>query len=374
MKINSLPNKNLQFHAFLLSLIICNFQIGVGIFNFQRPINKLAGHYAWMSVLLAGIVTHLVIWLIIRMLRKYESSDLFGIHYDIFGKGIGMTLNLIYMLYYLAVSAIIIRNYVEVLQTWIFPDISSWLVILLLSILTVYVGNGGIRVIVGLCVIGFIIILITSLLFYYPLKYAIWSHLLPLYTDEPLKVIQGSLQMAFSLAGFEIIMLLYPFVRNKQQAQMHVQLGAGFTNLIYLVLMLISTVYFSSCQLEKSIWPSINMLKIIKYPFLERLEFIVISIWMVIVLTGIAISTWAISRGCKRMWNSNPKAIMIIVMTLIFVISYNIEEHTKINQVNHWINVFNIILSYIYPLILALIAGIVLSIRQRRKSAGGDSK
>ncbi|WP_272491217.1 GerAB/ArcD/ProY family transporter [Paenibacillus apiarius] len=59
-----------------------------------------------------------------------------------------------------------------------------------------------------------------------------------------------------------------------------------FTNVIYLIIMLVSVVYFSERQMLKTIWGSINLLKIIKYPFLERLEFIAIPVWMFVVFAG----------------------------------------------------------------------------------------
>lgn len=374
MKIVYTPKKDLQIHAFLLFFVLCNTQIGVGIFNFQRSIYQAAGHLAWLSVIVAGIFTHLIVWLIVRTLDRYESSDLYGIQYDLFGKGISMILNSAYLLYFLGVFTAIMRNYVEVIQAWIFPDISSWVVLLLLSILTIYAGSGGIRVIIGLCVIGFVLIVLASVLFYSPLKYAVWSQLLPLEVKEPMKILNGAWEMGFSLAGFEIIMLLYPFIRNKKRVLLHAQLGIAFSNIVYLIIMIISIVYFSSCQLERAVWPSINLLKIVKYPYLERLEFIVISLWMLVTLTGLSITMWAITRGCKRMWGGRPQVVMIIVVIVTFMISMNIEEHIQIEKFNNWIDMSTLLFSYLYPILLCFIASIVLAHRKRKHvNDEGDS-
>lgn len=367
MKVLSNPPKNTQIHAYLLFFVICNIQIGVGIFSFERYIFQVSKHDAWISVILAGLITQLVVWLIVRTLSKYESADLYGIHYDLYGKVIGTVFNCIYMLYYLCITVIIMRNYVEVIQAWIFPDIPSWLIIALLLLLTIYAGFGGLRVMIGMCMLGFVVIVFTTLLFHSSLKYAIWSQLLPIMETNIMDIFNGAIRMSFSLAGFEIILLIYPFIINKERTMLHSQLALTFGNLVYLTIMTLSIAYFSSNQMNRSIWPSINMLKIVKYPFLERLEFIVVSVWMLMVLTGILLNTWAVTRGFKRMWNLNQKAMLLIVVALVFGIASTIEGHATIEQINRWVGSGSIVFSLIYPFLLSCIVAIVFKIRGRKR-------
>ncbi|WP_211746079.1 GerAB/ArcD/ProY family transporter [Paenibacillus sp. Marseille-Q4541] len=373
MKITYTPNKNVQFHAYLLVYIICAAQIGIGIFSFQRDIFGAAAHDAWISVIIAGLITHLAIWFIIRMLGNYESTDLYGIHHDLFGKYVGTMMNCIYMLYYLFITATFMRNYVEVIQAWIFPDIPLWLVMALLSGLAIYAAYGGIRVIIGICMLGFFVILPTSVLCYSALEYAVWTQLLPVWETSTWDILRGTMKMGYSLAGFEIILLVYPFILNKNRVMLHSQLGAAFTNIAYLLIMMISIVYFSPSQLQRSIWPSIIMLKIVKYPYLERLEFIVISLWMLVILAGILLFTWVITRGCKRMWNLNPKITLIFVLVVSFIFSVTVEKHFEIEKFNKWADIGSTIFAYLYPILLSCIVAIVFKVRQRKqlKEEGG---
>lgn len=367
MKVLSNPPVNSRIHAYLLFFVICNVQIGVGIFNFERYIFQVSKHDAWISVILAGLLTHIVMWLIVRTLSKYESADLYGINYDLFGKVIGTLFNCIYMLYYLCITIVIMRNYVDVIQAWIFPDLPTWLIVSLLLVLTIYAGFGGIRVIIGMCMLGFVVILFTVFLFHSSLKYAIWTQLLPVMESNVKDIINGSIRMSFSLAGFEIILLLYPYIVNKERIMRYSQLALLFVNTVYLTIIILSIVYFSSNQMIRSIWPSINMLKIVKYPFLERLEFVVISVWMFMVLTGILINTWAITRGFKRMWNLNQKVMLLIVIALAYGISIAIHGHTDIEQINKWVGSGSIVFSILYPLLLSGIVAIVFKFRGRKQ-------
>jgi hypothetical protein len=136
--------------------------------------------------------------------------------------------------------------------------------------------------------------------------------------------------------------------------------------------MIISIVYFSPSQLLRSIWPSINMLKIIKYPYLERLEFIVVSVWMLVALTGLLLNTWAITRGFKRMWNWNQKTMLVIVSIITVALSLSFEAHSQIAQMNKWIGKWNVALSFVYPMLLSCIVAIVFAFRRRKASSKGE--
>lgn len=373
MKINVYPPKNKMLHAYLLFFAISNTQVGVGIFSFQRYVYEVSKRDAWISVMIAGIATHLVLWLIIRMLQKYKSADLFGIHFDLYGKWVGTVINLIYMCYYLFVIFSIMRNYTSVVQAWIFPDLPSWVLMVLIGCLAIYAGFGGIRVIVGICLLSFLVTLPTLFLFHSSMQHAIWTQLLPVFDSSAWEILNGAVRMGFSLAGFEIIMVIYPYIQNKERVMLHSQLGALFSNLLYLFVMVISIGYFAPDQLKRSLWPSINMLKIVEYPYLERLEFIVISVWMLVILSGILLNTWLITRGCKRMWKLNPKPVLFGVFVIALLISSTIKRHLDIKQFNDHVEVSSIFFSFLYPTLLSCIVFIVFALRKRKHRKGDEN-
>ncbi|WP_160031665.1 GerAB/ArcD/ProY family transporter [Paenibacillus sp. An7] len=372
MKINVYPPKNMMLHAYLLFFIITNTQVGVGIFTFQRVVYEASMRDAWISVIVAGLVTHAIMWLIVRALQKYKSADLFGIHYDLYGKWIGMIFNLIYIVYYFLVTFAVMRNYSSVVQAWIFPDIPTWVIVLLLSCLAFYAAIGGIRVIVGICLFSFIATLLTLILFHSSIQHAIWTQLLPVLDSSSWDIMNGAVRMGFSLAGFEIIAVMYPFILNKKRVMLHSQLAVLFSNILYLFIMVISIGYFAPDQLLRSLWPSLNMLKIVEYPYLERLEFIVISVWMLVILSGILLNTWLITRGCKRIWKLNPKPILIAVFSMILVMSIIFHKRLEVKDFMIRLEVSSIFFSFVYPALLCCIVFIVSAWRKKNQRKGGE--
>lgn len=147
MQINVYPKESNQIPAYLIAFLIHSNQVGVGILGFQRVIAKEAGHDAWISVAIAGIAVHLVVWVIFMTLSRYPSADLYGINRDVFGKWLGNLINLLYMIYFTMAAIVVLRSYTEVVQAWMFPEVSTWSLSAVILGLTLYTILGGIRVI-----------------------------------------------------------------------------------------------------------------------------------------------------------------------------------------------------------------------------------
>lgn len=366
MQVQTTPKPFYLISSYMLLFIVCNNQIGVSIFGFQRYIYRYAGHDAWVAVILAGLLAHLSAWMIIRTLQHYNSSDLYGIHYDLFGNWIGGMLSAFYMIYFVIIMTTIVRTYIEAVQSWIFPDFPTWLLSAILLLLALYGGTGGIRVIAGVCVFSFLIIVSVVIFYYYPLKYAEWSRLKPVMEATPAQIANATIKMGFSVAGFEIIYFIFPFLKDKSGAQRYTQMSMLFTNVIYLIIMLVSIGYFSERQFLTNIWGSTNLLKIIKYPFLERLEYIALPAWMLVVLPGLLITSWSFSRGMKQLFRCNQKITLFVLCGVVFIGSISFQDREQINSLNDFINRISVYFSFVYPLLLFIIAGIILKARKKR--------
>ena len=155
MKVNIHPKESLLFNAFLLIFIIHAYQTGVGIVGLPRIVylrqNMMPGLLFLSRMLLAVVLVDSIM-----MLKQYDSADLYGIHVDVFGKWLGNSLNIIYMLYLAASFFIIFMNYIEIVQVWIFPNLPTWQIALHSILLTVYAVYGGIRIIVGVAFLSVI--------------------------------------------------------------------------------------------------------------------------------------------------------------------------------------------------------------------------
>ncbi len=285
-------------------------------------------------------------------IKLYENSDLFGIQYDVLGKWLGNLINILYVLYFLGSFHIIVRNYIEVLQAWVFPEIPNWLFALTLVYLVYYALNGGLRTVVGVSFFSVVLSLWLILLLAYPFQFTNWDYLFPMFEASITEMLRGAKQMTFTVIGFEIIYVIYPFLKEKDRVHRHMQYGLGFTTLLYLALMVVSLAYFSGGQLERTIWGTLSLFKIVRFPFIERFEYVAITFWVLLILPNLMLYMWAATRGISRIFNKKEQKVSWILLAFIFLTLLYPLTRVQINLFNDYFAKGALYIVFVYPLLL----------------------
>ncbi|MCM3387843.1 GerAB/ArcD/ProY family transporter [Ureibacillus chungkukjangi] len=345
-----------KFNAPLLFFVVVTSQIAVGIQGFQRLIVKDATHDAWISILLSFLFSHFIVYVMFKTLEIYSTNDLFGIQLDLFGKYLGHLINFSYVIYVSFAFFVVLKNYTEIITTWVFPNLSQVFISGTLLILVIYSFTGGLRVIIGVCFISVVSTIWMLLLLLFPLEYAHYNHLLPVLSNDLVSILKGAYSMTFTIVGFEVVNILYPFVKDKNKAQKYVHFGLFFTCFVYVFVMIVTIVYFSNEQLEKTIWALLTLFSIIKLPFIERIEIIVICFWLIIILPNLCLFSWSAYRGIVRIKNIKGTTFIWIFTILIFFVSLPVQSRHDINRINNIFSKIAFYVVFIYPLFLYIMA------------------
>ncbi|MEC0264534.1 GerAB/ArcD/ProY family transporter [Paenibacillus anseongense] len=345
-----------MYSSFLLIFLVHDAQVGVGLPGFQRIVYRDAGHDAWLAVLAAGLVNQLIVWIMIRTLRKFGDKDLYDIHVMVYGKTIGYSMNLIYIGYFVFAMVIELRNYVEMIQVWLFPAAPQWVLSLLIGCAVFYGVRGGLRTIVGTSFVFICLTLWLNLLLYFPLRYSEWNRLLPLMEADAGQFAKGILSNFFTMTGFEILYFIYTYAKDKTKVQLYAQLGIVSVTIVYTSVMIVSIVFFSGGELLKTNWATFTMLKVIKFPFLERFEFIGVSLWLMVILPNLLFFCWAASRGVKRIFAWQQKYWLYPIIGVVTLACSFIDTRLQIEALNDFFAKWCVYLIYVYPFILYVAA------------------
>jgi spore germination protein (amino acid permease) len=336
-------NKRHQVSPYLVFFIVYSSQVGVGILGFQRTIAAKAGYDAWIGVLLAGFFVQVFIWLVYKLLGSAE-VDIVDVHSKVFGKIIGSFFSFIIMFYYWLASVSVLLGFIEIIQVWMFPTLPSWILSSLILVSVYYCVSGGFRVVVGISFLSFIfpqIILIV--LYIFPLKEAHFTNLLPIMNHSFRDMLDAIKSSMYTLAGTETLLMFYPFIRDPKSSKKYAHLAVLFTTLLYTLSAIVSFTYYSERQLKEIIWPELTLIKIIRLSYLERFEYLYISMYLIIVTALIALLLWCSTRGLKRIFKKKQKNFLIILSLPSVVISQLINEQLKetldkyVTQTNFWI-------------------------------------
>ncbi|WP_277585222.1 GerAB/ArcD/ProY family transporter [Psychrobacillus antarcticus] len=341
-----------MINAYLLFFVIHSMQIGVGIHGFQRIVYQDARHDAWISVLLAGLATHIVAFCMIKTLEVYGSNDLYGIQQDVYGKWIGNFLNAIYILYCFVAFFAVLRNYIEVIQAWIFPGISTWFLSITLLLIVIYAFTGGLRVMVGVSFFSVVFALWILPIIIFPIKYGTVESLFPMLEANISSLLKGAHSMTFTIIGFEILNVIYPYIKDKKNASKYTHLALLATTFVYVSLMLVSISYYSEGNLLKTIWATLTLFSFISFPFIERFEFVAVVFWMLIILPNLCLYLWAAYRGTTRLVKVSGTKFVWIFSLFIFIGTLLVQTRIQINTINNQLGKMAFYIVFVYPIFL----------------------
>ncbi|WAA11936.1 GerAB/ArcD/ProY family transporter [Fervidibacillus halotolerans] len=339
---------------FMLFYIVASIQIGVGILSFQRDLVKVTGYDGWISIIINGIGTIILIWMIVQMTTTIE-GDLLDIVSFSLGKWISKLIGLFYMLYFSLFSITVLRNYVEMIQVWMFPKLPIFWFSLVILLLVLYVVYGGFRTVAGISFFSFFLPMYIFPLFLFTVPHADFTNLLPIFDHSVKELFFGSYQMSLSILGFESILFVYPFLKEPKKAIKWAYLAIIFTISIYLYLALLSFSYFSEAQLVKNHWPTLTMWKIIRLPFVERFEYIGIATWCLIVLPNICISLWIASRLAKQIFFIRQKQALLFISGIVLIVTSMIMKRSQVLFVSQLLGKIGFFANYCFIPILYFI-------------------
>ncbi|UPM55554.1 GerAB/ArcD/ProY family transporter [Gottfriedia acidiceleris] len=344
-----------QVSPYLLFFIISSSQIGVGVLGFQRIIAKDAGYDAWISVIIAGLAVNAVLWFMYKILTKAQ-GDIIDAHKQLFGHIIGSTLSIVILLYYLILSISVLRLYIEIVQVWMFPSLSTWLLAIIILFLCYYIVSGGFRVVVGIAFLsGVFTALLYALLFHLPQQYMHFDNILPVFDHSFKDLLLSAKQSIYTMAGFEVLLMVFPFIKNGNSSQKFAQFGAGFSTLIFTLSAFTTFLLLSEKQIQHIIWARLYIAKLINFPFLERIEYILISSFLIKVISILALLLWSTSRGLKLIFKWKQKYTLILISAISFIVCQLLETRYEINIFTDYTSKISLYLFYIYIPLFSII-------------------
>lgn len=339
-------------------------QSGIGILGFQRIIAQPAGYDAWMAVIIAGLTIHIILWMMYKMLSTVN-GDIVTIHRNVFGEKIAKVLNVFFMLYFCLLTITLIRNFIEIIQVWMFENLEVFWFALVFLILTIYVVNGGFRTVTGIAFFSVVLPAYIIFLFIAVIPHSEFINLLPIFDHSVKDILEASRKMTLTMLGFETLLFFYPFIKNPEKSKKWAHFGVLYTTILCLYLAILTFSYFSEGQLQRNVWPTLTMWKIIKLPFVERFEYIGIASWCLVILPNACICLWCASRLAKNVFSLRQKtAVLVFALICLLTISF-IETREQINLLTDIISKAGFYFNFIYIPILFVITWIIRKVKSR---------
>lgn len=353
---NKITNKQLVFY-------IIQAQIGVGILSLPHDVALVAKQDAWMSTLLAGVMSQVIIFGFWGLCKRFPSSSLYQILPKLLGRVIGKVVILCYALYFMITGSLVLARYSDIIDKWILPSTPNWITMLLILITCIYIVNEGLTSIARFYVLVSPILIVLIVLILNSMKDANLLYLFPIGDHSIQTIMKGSKEAAFSMLGFEVFLFIHPFVQSSGKEKLRAITTSNiFVTFFYTFMVFASLIFFEPIRdIALTPEPLLYMIKAYSFQILERTDLFFLSLWLVIVATSIAnwllLSAMGLASLVKK---KNYASFLPLVAGINLVLAILTDQGRDFESFNHFLGPTHYIFIVIIPVLL-LILSFVLS-------------
>lgn len=354
-----------------LMILIIQAQIGVSILYLPSKVEYIAENNAWMSVILAGIISALLILIMWGLSRRFPTMNFFEYLPKLVGKVMGKMIQLIFVAMFILESCQILVLFADVVRDWIFATTPTGVIIFLVLATSLYMVRENIRLIARFFVLTFGLIFVLLFIALYAYRDADMMYILPFSQTGITSVLKGTLQSLNSFYGFEILFFCYPYVQGGDKPILRASQYANiFSTVIYTFMVFTCLIVFSPEELHIIPQPVLYMIKALSFTIFERADLYFLTIWTVVVFSTVMAYLYMSAKSVSMLFGKKSHTgTSPYVALVILCISLIPHDQDMINTLQYIVIALTSITLTVLPIILLCIS-YVLKIKGKEQAEG----
>jgi spore germination protein len=341
-------------------VIISNIILGIGILTLPRTVTeKVKTPDGWITVILGGIVALLVVTIMIKLCQRFPDKTIFQFTQDITGKWIGSVLSLCVIGYYLVLSSFEVRAMAETTRLFLLKGTPIWAIIMPFIWVALYLIIAGINPIARVFEIIFPITVIFFLIVMF-LGFKIFEidNLRPVLGMGVKPVFKGLTTTSLSFVGFEIIMVVFMFMKQQKQVFKATFIGIIASLVFYSITFVMVVGSLSVDGVVIQTWPVLTFISSFEYPGLvvERFDSLLLVIWIMQLFATFSICYYAAALGLSQLFRKDLQPFIFGLLPFIFIGAMIPENINAMFKMGDLIGQFTLYFFSIVPVMLLLIS------------------
>ncbi|MFK7697740.1 GerAB/ArcD/ProY family transporter [Paenibacillus sp. HJGM_3] len=311
-----------NIEPFHLAILVHMTQTGVVILSLPEQLARYFGYNGWIILFLVSLVAVLNMGLIALVYRYGGRRSIFDIMEQSISKWLLAPLYIALAAVWSLAGVMVAKQYVLIFQMMAFPTTHPMLLMFLIELLTFLLLIKGIFSITRAATVFFWLFfwMVFLLMFYY--KDFNWSRLTPFLLHGEGPYVKGFLNVYNSFIGYELSLLLLPFVSTRPIFT-PMFMGNLLTTISYVSICFFCFGFFSLDYLKKSFYPTLGLLAYVRFPFVERLENLLYGIFLFTVIITIVMYTWASQQALERLVPRVPsKWLSFIIILVVYGVAW----------------------------------------------------
>ncbi|MGG0175902.1 GerAB/ArcD/ProY family transporter [Gottfriedia acidiceleris] len=354
----------------LICLVILN-QVGVSVLSIPYKMSKTSGYDSWMSLIIGGVISQIGILILYQLGKRYPDRPFQQYIKSILGKPLGSIINLLFAVYCVQSFLMVVVSYSDIINRWILFETPWFVLIGILVIIAGYVATSTLRSIATITQsIMFMFFICFVIIFISGFGKGDIRHFLPIGTHGIAPILKGAIPAFWAYAGYELLLYVFPYVKCKKNSDILIAMSVanGFTTLFYVFIAFIVTYNFSEHQLNYIPEPMVFILRKFRWPVVQSLDILFISIWLSVVLVTAYIYLFLSARYLAFLGKSeiSKHTLLVWIIGIIcFVAGVFFSSRHFIPVFSNYHNITTAIVILGLPTLLLLISFIKEKVAKR---------
>jgi len=350
-------HKNGEITAIQIFVLLINLIIGTGILGITRVVSEVSKQDAWISVLINGIFLSLMMVIIVYTISKFPSYNFLQYTSLLLSKPLGYIITLLFAIYGVVVTGIVIRFLSEMIYTWLLPETPIIVINFIIVITIMYMTRNGITTLARFNETISFLLIPFALLIFVGLPEADFINLRPIGGTGIVTILKGAMPSFFAFSGYESILVYYPYISDKKSPVMKYSvLAILIVTVFYTATVMSQIALYGSDEVAHVLYPSINYLTAVNFPLVERTEIFFTIFWIFTVLATIGIQYLAAGLLLQNIFKTKKINTFIYSLSpVIFIIPYLIPNTVSVTKFGDMVSRLNIFFGIFLPIILFVI-------------------
>lgn len=341
-------------------MFVTNFIFGAGILTLPRTITeKIKTPDSWIAITVTGLIITLVAVIILKLCQRYPNETFYQFNQKLLGKWLGLLLSFTVICYYIVLSAFEVRTMAETTRLFLLQGTPTWAIMMPFLWIGLYLVQGGVNVIARLLEIIFPI---TVLFFLLVMSLGIGlfevDNLRPVLGSGVRPVLKGLTTSSLSFAGFEILLFIYMFMKEKNKATKVPLLGVGIPFIFYTITVVIVIGSISVDAVLSQTWPTLTFIRSFEITgfLFERFDSLILVIWIMQIFATYVIALFIATLGLNQIFSTSTHVFIYSLIPLIYLVSMIPKNINDVFKMSDMIGNFSLCLFIIMPLVLFIIS------------------
>lgn len=307
-----------------LILLVFTFIIATGTLFVPSIVAQRAAQDGWLSVLLGGIAGIIVVLIVTFLGHRYHGKCLIEYSEAILGKWFGKIIGLILILFYIHLTAIIVREISATIQGTLLQNSPLELITVIIFLSSAYSVKMGLETLTRANVLNLIVTFIAIFTVLFLLLKDMNTELLtPVLSNGIMPVLNGAISPAGWFCETVSIAFIMPFINKSRETRLCSIIGVSWAAVTLSFMAALVVMVFGQQLTSILTFPTLEAVRYINVgQYVQRVEIIFLIPWITSNYIKICffyyIAVLISSRWCKV---EKTKTLVIPIGLLIFSLS-----------------------------------------------------